>query len=195
MTSAHGLPPAPEPLPPPVTDAHTHLASTERLSGLAPSEALAKARTAGVTRVVEVGTDVASSTESIALAEHHDEVLASIAIHPNDAARLGERLDVELARLEALISTSPRVRGIGETGLDYFRTRDAADQARQRYAFAAHIAWATAYDLTLVIHRGNGKVDRVALTCRVDTLNEVDYYRHGGILPYVLRGMAEAKAA
>ncbi len=50
-------------------------------------------------------------------------------------------------------------------------------------------------DLTLVIHRGNGKVDRVALTCRVDTLNEVDYYRHGGILPYVLRGMAEAKAA
>ena len=45
-------------------------------------------------------------------------------------------------------------------------------------------------DLTLVIHRGDGKADRVSVLCRVDTLDEVEYYRHGGILPYVLRGMA-----
>jgi len=51
-------------------------------------------------------------------------------------------------------------------------------------------------DLTLVIHRGDGKVDKVAVMCRVDTLDEVEYYRHGGILPYVLRGMAApARAA
>jgi aconitate hydratase len=51
-------------------------------------------------------------------------------------------------------------------------------------------------DLTLVIHRGDGKADRVSVLCRVDTLDEVEYYRHGGILPYVLRGMAApAKAA
>jgi aconitate hydratase len=47
-------------------------------------------------------------------------------------------------------------------------------------------------DMTLVIHRGDGKVDKVPLMCRVDTLDEVDYFRHGGILPYVLRGMAKA---
>ena len=47
-------------------------------------------------------------------------------------------------------------------------------------------------DLTLVIHRPNGKVDQVPVLCRVDTLDEVSYYRHGGILQYVLRGMARA---
>jgi aconitate hydratase len=47
-------------------------------------------------------------------------------------------------------------------------------------------------DLTLVIHRPGGKVDQVPVLCRVDTLDEVSYYRHGGILQYVLRGMAKA---
>jgi aconitate hydratase len=47
-------------------------------------------------------------------------------------------------------------------------------------------------DLSLAIHRPNGKIDTVALMCRVDTLDEVSYYRHGGILQYVLRGMARA---
>ena len=47
-------------------------------------------------------------------------------------------------------------------------------------------------DLELVIQRSNGTTDKVPLLCRVDTLDEVDYYRHGGILPYVLRGMAKS---
>jgi aconitate hydratase len=47
-------------------------------------------------------------------------------------------------------------------------------------------------ELTLVIHRSGGTVDRVPVLCRVDTLDEVEYYRHGGILQYVLRGMAKA---
>jgi len=47
-------------------------------------------------------------------------------------------------------------------------------------------------DLTLVIHRPNGKVDQVPVTCRIDTIDEVAYYQHGGILQYVLRGMAKA---
>jgi aconitate hydratase len=47
-------------------------------------------------------------------------------------------------------------------------------------------------DLTLVIHRPNGKADEVPVRCRIDTADEVEYYRHGGILQYVLRGMAKA---
>jgi len=47
-------------------------------------------------------------------------------------------------------------------------------------------------DLTLVIHRPNGKTDEVPVRCRIDTADEVNYYRHGGILQYVLRGMAKA---
>ena len=47
-------------------------------------------------------------------------------------------------------------------------------------------------DLTLTIHRADGTLENVPLLCRVDTLDEVAYYRHGGILHYVLRGMAKA---
>jgi aconitate hydratase len=53
-------------------------------------------------------------------------------------------------------------------------------------------ALAPRMDLTLVVHRPNGAVDRVPVLCRVDTLDEVAYYRHGGILHYVLREMAKA---
>ena len=86
------LPPAPEPLPVATTDAHTHLLSTTEFSGLAVAESLAAARAVGVTRVVEVGTDVASSRQAVELAERHPEVVAAIALHPNDAARAGARL-------------------------------------------------------------------------------------------------------
>jgi len=47
-------------------------------------------------------------------------------------------------------------------------------------------------DVTLTIHRANGKTDTVPLTCRIDTLDEVEYFRHGGILQYVLRGLLKA---
>ncbi len=47
-------------------------------------------------------------------------------------------------------------------------------------------------ELSLILHRPNGKTDTVKVICRIDTLDEVAYYRHGGILPYVLRGMAKA---
>jgi aconitate hydratase len=47
-------------------------------------------------------------------------------------------------------------------------------------------------ELTLVIHRPDGTVDSVPVICRIDTVDEVSYYRHGGILQYVLRGMAKA---
>ncbi len=47
-------------------------------------------------------------------------------------------------------------------------------------------------ELNLLLHRPNGKTDTVPVICRVDTLDEVAYYRHGGILHYVLRGMARA---
>lgn len=156
---SEGLPALPEPLPVPTTDAHTHLGSTTNYSGLAVADALAAARTVGVSRLVEVGTDLASSREAIALARAHREVVASVAIHPNDAARAGDRLDSELADLAALLDGDPAIRGIGETGLDYFRTTDAEGQARQKHAFAAHIALAKAHDLALVIHDRDAHAD------------------------------------
>lgn len=146
------LPPAPEPLPAPTTDAHTHAGSVVEFCGLTEADALAAAAAVNVTRLVEVGTDVESSRAAIALAEQYPQVVASIAIHPNDAARAGASLPAQLDELASLLGTSPRIRGVGETGLDYFRTTDADGRRRQRDAFAAHIAWAKEHDLALVIH-------------------------------------------
>lgn len=146
------LPPLPQPLPAPTTDAHTHAGSTAGYSGLATADALAAARAVNVTRIVEVGTDVASCVVAIALAAEHPAVVAAVAIHPNDAARLGDRLPAELDRLAALVGSSDRVRAVGETGLDYYRTTDSDGRAQQREAFAAHIALAKQHDLALVIH-------------------------------------------
>lgn len=86
------LVPAPEPLPRPTTDAHTHLSTTAEHLGLDASELIARAAAVNVTRLVDVGTDVEDSVEAIRHAEASDRVVAAVAIHPNDAARLGPRL-------------------------------------------------------------------------------------------------------
>ncbi|MDR1767503.1 MAG: TatD family hydrolase [Propionibacteriaceae bacterium] len=151
--------PAPEPLPRPTIDAHTHLASTVRRAGWTVDEILAMARRGGVDKVVDVGWDVPSSRQALAEAEAHREVVACVAIHPSDAAELGQGLDAELARLEALVGSSPLVRGVGETGLDYYWVKDEAGRARQRRAFAAHIAWAKQRRLPLVIHDRDAHAD------------------------------------
>lgn len=171
------LPPLPDPLPVPTTDAHTHLGSTAQAEGMPELDAIAAALAMNVTRLVEVGTDVESSRAVVALADAYPEVVASVAIHPNDAARLGAGLGAELDRLAALIPTSPKIRGIGETGLDYYRTPEADGQALQRESFATHIAWAKEHDLALVIHArecgddllavldAEGAPDRVQMHC------------------------------
>ncbi len=157
------LPPLPEPLPAPTTDAHTHALSTLEFSGLAVADALAMARSVNVSRIVEVGTDVDSSVAAVALAQQYPQVVAAVAIHPNDAARLGGRLPAELEKLAAVVGSSDRVRAVGETGLDYFRTTYAAGQALQKEAFAAHIGWAKQHDLALVIHDRDAHDDILAL--------------------------------
>lgn len=151
--SAHKpLPEQPEPLPVPVTDSHTHLDSTEQLTGLAPADALTRAAAANVTRVVQVGCDVDSSRWGVELAQQHPEVIAAVALHPNDAARLAGPLDEAVAQIEGLLAAHERVRAVGETGIDHFRTTEATQRQRQAESFAAHIALAKRHDKTLVVH-------------------------------------------
>lgn len=145
------LPALPEPLPMPVVDSHCHLDSTQTHSGLEPDEAIRLAAEVGVTRIVQIGCDPDGCRWAVTAAERWPSVIAGVAIHPNDAARMGPELVPALELVEGL-AQHRRVRAVGETGLDYYRTRDAAGQAIQREAFAAHIAIAKAYDKTLVIH-------------------------------------------
>jgi TatD DNase family protein len=156
------LPELPEPLPVPVVDSHCHLDSTQAKSGLEPGDAIALAAEVGVTRIVQIGCDPDGCRWAVQAAERWPSVIAGVAIHPNDAARMGPDLAAGLKLVETL-AEHPRVRAVGETGLDYYRTRDAADQAMQRDAFAAHIAFAKTYDKTLVIHDRDAHDDILAV--------------------------------
>lgn len=150
------FPPAPEPLAVPVFDSHTHLDITVQEAG-APADdpvgtLIAEAAKAGVDRLVQVGVDVESSRWGADLAARHPAVLATVALHPNEAPRLAEQghLDEALRAIESL-AAQPRVRGIGETGLDTFRTGEDG-RASQEDSFRAHIAIAKRHGKPLMIH-------------------------------------------
>jgi TatD DNase family protein len=144
------FPPPPEPLAVPVFDSHTHLDITVAETGTESVDSLiAAAAKVGVDRLLQVGVDVPSSRWGADLAARDERVLAAVALHPNDAPGLDD-LDEALRRIEAM-AAEPRVRGIGETGLDTFRTGDEG-RAAQEASFRAHIAIAKRHGKALIIH-------------------------------------------
>ncbi len=146
------FPDPPEPLPGPVVDSHCHLDIAAQITGLSPEDALARAAEVGVRRVVQIGCDLESSRWAVAAAQRWPTVVAGVALHPNDAARMPtEELAAALAEIERLAG-HPGVRAVGETGLDFYRTRSPEGHERQRISFAAHIGMAKRHDHTLVIH-------------------------------------------
>lgn len=148
-------PPAPEPLPCPVVDNHCHLDIADGPDGawLATAEALAAATAVGVPRIVQIGCDLPGARWAVAAAERFDALVAGVALHPNEAPLLDAAgtLEAALAEIEALVSASTKVRAVGETGLDYYRT-DVDGRAAQHRSFRAHIEMAKRLDRTLVIH-------------------------------------------
>ncbi|MCL6296961.1 TatD family hydrolase [Streptomyces kronopolitis] len=182
-------PPLPEPLRVAVADSHTHLDMQEG----SVEEALAKAASVGVTTVVQVGCDLAGSRWAAETAAAHEAVHATVALHPNEAPRIvlgdpdgwsrqGAReaggdaaLDTALAGIDELAAL-PQVRGIGETGLDHFRTGPEGIAAQER-SFRAHIEIAKRHGKALVIHdreahddvlrilREEGAPERVVFHC------------------------------
>lgn len=168
-------PPAPQALPWPVVDNHTHLDSIAHvLPDGAPvptvGEHLAAARAVGVTRMVQVGCDLPAARWTDAVVREHPELVGAVAIHPNEAPlhagvldvgpdglppspaeRHGVGLDEAIAEIAALARGNDRIRAIGETGMDLFRTGEAG-LAAQRESFRAHIALAKELGLALQIH-------------------------------------------
>jgi TatD DNase family protein len=148
-------PPAPAPLAVPVLDSHVHLDIVgSDGAGWSPAEQIAAARVAGVDRLVQVGVDLRSSAWSAAL--DLPEVVSTVALHPNEAPRLAD-LDAALTQI-ATLATHPRVRAIGETGLDYFRTGPDGVKA-QEHSFRAHIEIAKRTGKALVIHDRDAHAD------------------------------------
>ncbi|MFD7132781.1 TatD family hydrolase [Streptomyces sp. NPDC059894] len=167
----NAAPPLPAPLGVPVADSHTHL---DMQSGTV-EEGLAKAASVGVTTVVQVGCDVRGSQWAAETAAAYDAVHAAVALHPNEAPRIvhgdpdgwsrqGARqaegaaaLDEALAEIDRLAAL-PHVKGVGETGLDYFRTGPEGKEAQER-SFRAHIEIAKRHGKALVIHDRDAHAD------------------------------------
>ena len=181
-----GWPPAPEPLPATVIDNHTHFpvgatddpGVRDGSEPLSVAEHLERAAAVGVDRMVQVGCDLDTLAGSVALAEEHPQIVAALAIHPNEAPlhagirevapdgldpavapRHETSLDDAVARV-AELARHPRVRAVGETGLDFFRGGEQA-RAVQREAFRAHLALAKELDLPVQIHDREAHADVV----------------------------------
>jgi TatD DNase family protein len=159
-------PPAPEPLPHPVVDNHCHLDIADGPDGrwLPTEEAVARAAAVGVPRIVQIGCDLPGARWAVEAATSHDALVAGVALHPNEAPRLAAegRLDEALAEIERLAASSDRVRAVGETGLDYFRTGEEGRAAQHR-SFRAHVDLAKRLGRTLVIHDRDAHDDVLAV--------------------------------
>jgi TatD DNase family protein len=168
---------------PPLTDTHAHLDFPELVSEL--DEIIERATTAGVTRIIAIGTTVASSRKAIQIAAKYPGVYATIGVHPTHAAEVSENFIDELRELAA----QPKVVAIGEIGLDYFHLpsrgekedviqttyralsagsvelllRDQSEKATQAVVFQEQLELAEALDLPVVIHQRDSLEDTLAI--------------------------------
>jgi len=161
-------PDPPEPLEVGTYDNHTHLEIADSDSPLSVSEHLELMRQVGMLGAVQVGATLESSKWSAEVAASEPMLLAAVALHPNEAPLYQDMsaLDDALAEIAAL-ATLPRVRAVGETGLDFFRTEGERELALQLHSFQAHIEIAKQNDIAMQIH------DREAHDDVVRTLNQV----------------------
>jgi TatD DNase family protein len=125
-----------------VIDTHTHVTSCRD----DPAEVLARARAAGVRRLITIGSSPEEMAGATALADAHPDVYTTAGLHPHRAADWSEAMADEIRRR----ATHPRCVAIGETGLDWFR--DRAPRDAQIAAFRGQLAIARELDLPVVIH-------------------------------------------
>jgi len=174
------LAPAPKPLPVATVDSHAHL---EIVTDSAPdSDAVKKvlddAKAAGVDRIVQVGYSAEQSKWCVAAAEHFgDRVIAAVALHPNEAPIVAD-MEADLKIIEEL-AAHPRVRAIGETGLDYFRTPPEL-RKRQQDSFKWHIELAKKTNKALIIHDRDSHDDVLSILLEVGAPEKTIFHCFSG---------------
>ncbi|WP_033073287.1 TatD family hydrolase [Sphingopyxis sp. MWB1] len=138
-----------------LVDSHCHL----NYKGLAEQReaVVARARARGVTAMLNIATRESEWDEVLGAAVTHDDVWASVGIHPHDA---DHHPDVDTAKLVSR-AAHPRVIGIGETGLDYYY--DKSDRVRQQDSFRRHIHAAQQTGLPIIVHTRDAEADTLAL--------------------------------
>ena len=172
--------PLPDPLPSPTIDSHCHI---ELIAKSAPDSeevkaVLDEAEAVGVEQVVQIGYDLEQSRWSVGVAEAWiGRALAAVALHPNEAPVV-ENLDEQLREIEKLAERS-RVRGIGETGLDYFRTPEELRE-RQEFSFRTHIAIAKRSNKALIIHDRDAHEDILRVLQEEGAPDKVVFHCYSG---------------
>lgn len=172
--------PLPAPLPVPTVDTHAHLeiVTNEAADSEAVRTILDEAKSVNVDRVVQVGYSAEQSQWCVDLANHYPgRVLAAVALHPNEAPVVKD-LERDWAIIEKL-AQEPRVRAIGETGLDYFRTPPEL-QKRQQESFKWHIELAKKSKKALVIHDRDSHEDVLSVLLEVGAPEKTVFHCFSG---------------
>ena len=136
---------------------------------------LAQMAPAGVRRIMNIGCDLASSHTSIALAEKHDFIYAAVGSHPDDAASVDARL-IETYRD---LAKHPKVRAIGEIGLDYYY--EDVPREKQQEAFRLQLALAKELDMPVIIHQRDAYEDCLKLVDEFPGLRGVFHCFSGSV--------------
>jgi TatD DNase family protein len=176
-------PELPEPLTIGTYDNHTHLEIADSDHPMSVADHIEKMRQVGMLGAVQVGVTLESSIWSAEVASKEPMLLAAVAIHPNEAPLYVDKaiLDEAIARIAELAS-QPRVRAIGETGLDFFRTEGEKDLALQLHSFEQHIAIAKEHNLALQIHDRDAHEDVVKTLRRVGAPERTVFHCYSGDL-------------
>ena len=157
-------------------DTHAHLdACADR-----PSALIRRARSAGVDRIVTVGTGIESCRAALEIAELHEEVYAALGIDPHQA---GEPEAGRVDELRELLEHEEAV-AVGETGLDYFR--DRAPRDRQRKLFEAQLELATELGKPVVIHTRDADADTADVLAAFDGTVVMHCFSSPGLLKTVV---------
>ena len=172
--------PLPEPLPVPTVDAHAHMeiVTDAAFDSKEVADVIAEAKSVNVDRIVQVGYSAEQSRWCVNAAEKwNTSVLAAVALHPNESPVV-EDLDADLKIIEEL-AQHPRVRAIGETGLDYFRTPPEL-RARQQESFKWHIDLAKRMNKALVIHDRDSHDDVLSVLSEVGAPEKTIFHCFSG---------------
>ena len=180
---ASAFAPAPEPLSVPIYDNHCHLEFVfdEAVGAMPWKDNLDISESVGIKGVVQVGVTLESSKWCAELATKDSRALAAVALHPNEAPLYENvgALDAAIAEI-AELATQPRVRAIGETGLDFFRTEGEESIKLQQHSFEEHIRIAKENNIALMIHDRDAHDEVVATLKRVGAPEKVVFHCYSG---------------
>jgi len=176
-------PELPEPLLVGTYDNHTHLEIADGDQPMDYQDHMSLAGQVGILGAVQVGVTLESSKWCAEVATKDFRLLAAVAIHPNEAAKYESKqaLDNDIEGI-ALLAREPRVRAIGETGLDFFRTEDTQGIEFQQYSFERHIVIAKQHNLALQIHDRDAHDKVVETLLRVGAPDKVVFHCYSGDL-------------